>query len=412
MLRLLLILSIILSGANVFARYVGTHDYPHYPAWMYENRLKELDKSTVVKLDYNTKVQAYIDVYTVKRREHLSNIIGRSEYYFPLFEEYLAKYNLPLELKYLAIVESALEPTAKSSSGAMGLWQFLYHASRMFDLKVDNYVDERCDPVKSTEAACRYLKYLYHNLNDWQLALAAYNGGIGVVQKAIKRSGGKTNFWELQPYLPKAVQSYVPAFIAVNYVMNNYQRHDVVATPAPLKFDEVDTVYIHKSLTFEQIKEASQTSMEIIEWLNPSYTQKYIPVNNTAVPVFLPKSGVLKFVRAEKALRNAEAPVSEALPVGDKTGRRLAVHVVSKGEFFHKIAIDNECRISDIIYWNDLPNRNLYVNQRLWVWRPVKRQEYFFVADEKLSVKPRLRVDNGYVVNNASLSSRKYGSGT
>ena len=148
--------------------------------------------------------------------------------YFPLFEEYLAKYNLPMELKYLAIVESALDPTAKSSSGAMGLWQFLFHASRMFDLNVDTYEDERCDPIKSTDAACRYLQYLYQNLNDWQLALAAYNGGLGVVQNAIERSGGKTNFWELQPFLPAPVQKYVPAFIAVNYAMNNYERHDIV----------------------------------------------------------------------------------------------------------------------------------------------------------------------------------------
>ncbi len=400
MVRLLLFLSIIMSAGNVSARYVGTHDYPHYPAWMYENRLKELDKSTVVKLDYNPKVQAYIDVYTVKRREHLSNIIGRAEFYFPLFEEYLAKYDLPLELKYLAIVESALEPKAKSSSGAMGLWQFLYHASRMFDLKVNNYVDERCDPVKSTEAACRYLKYLYHNLNDWQLALAAYNGGIGVVQKAIERSGGKTNFWELQPYLPQAVQSYVPAFIAVNYVMNNYQRHEVKANPALIKFDEVDTVYIHKSLTFEQIQKASQTPMEMIEWLNPSYTKNYIPVGEQAVCLFLPKKGVLKFVRAQRLLDEGSVPLSAVLPVGDKSGRRLAIHVVQKGEFFHKIAIDNECRISDIMYWNKLPNRKLYVAQKLQVWRPVEQNPFFFVAEEQLKVKPMLRLGVAYLADN------------
>lgn len=399
MLRLLVLLLVMYTGINVSARFVGTHDYPHYPDWMYENRLKELDKSTVIKLDYNSKVQAYIDVYTIRRRDHLANIIGRSEFYFPLFEEYLAKYDLPMELKYLAIVESALEPRAKSSSGAMGLWQFLYHASRMFDLKVDNYVDERCDPVKSTEAACRYLKYLYHNLNDWQLALAAYNGGIGVVQKAIERSGGKTNFWELQPYLPEAVQSYVPAFIAVNYVMHNYQRHDVEAKPALLSFNEVDTVYINKSLTFEQIQEASQTPLEVIEWLNPSYIKNYVPVHNEAVCIFLPKNGIINFVRAEKDLGNAPMPVSKALPVGDKSGRELVIHVVSRGEFFHKIAIDNHCRISDIMYWNKLGNRNLYVNQKLRVWKPVQEDKFFFVTQEKLKYKPMLNIDQLYSDN-------------
>ena len=368
--------------------------YPHYPEWMYESRLNELDKRTVVKLDYNAKVQAYINVYTVKRREHLANIIGQSEFYFPLFEEYLAKYDLPPELKYLAIVESALNPKAKSSSGAMGLWQFLFHTSRMFDLKVDNYTDERCDPVKSTDAACRYLNYLYGNLNDWQLALAAYNGGIGVVQKAIERSGGKTSFWELQPYLPKEVQSYVPAFIAVNYVMNNYRRHDIKANQAVLKFDEVDTVYIHKSLNFDQIVQASQTPLKVIQWLNPSYTKDYIPVYEEPVCLFLPKKGMIHFIRAEKHMEEARAPVSKAGAIGDKTGREKIIHVVSKGEFFHKIAIDNRCRIDDIMYWNKMENRNLYINQKLVVWRPKTTNPFFFIVTDNHDDRPVLDVSS------------------
>ncbi|TRX64595.1 lytic transglycosylase domain-containing protein [Carboxylicivirga sp. M1479] len=372
------------------------YEYPHYPQWMYENRLSELDKETVVKLDYNSKVQAYIDVYTIKRREHLSNIIGQSEFYFPLFEEYLAKYDLPMELKYLAIVESALDPKAKSTSGAMGLWQFLYHASRMFDLKVDNYVDERCDPVKSTEAACRYLKYLHRNLNDWQLALAAYNGGIGVVQKAIERSGGKTNFWELQPYLPKAVQSYVPAFIAVNYVMNNYEKHDVEKKPAILNFNEVDTVFIHKSLSFDQIAKASKTPIEVVEWLNPSYTKSFIPVNDQAVCVFLPKKGMLHFVRAVNDLSEAQKPTSKIVPVGDVTGKESTVHIVQKGEFFHKIAIDNNCRISDIMHWNNLKSRRLLIDQKLIVWRPKKAPKVFFVTEVIESDKPVIQINQLY----------------
>lgn len=190
-----ILIGIGLSSFRCFGQ-VGSRakEYPCYPEWLFKKRVECLDKKTPIKLDYNKRVQAYIDVYTIKRRDHLAEIIGRSELYFPLFEEYLVKYNLPMELKYLAIVESALDPRAKSSSGAMGLWQFLYHAGRMFDLKVNTYVDERCDPEKSTEAACKYLAYLYRNLNNWQLALAAYNGGLGVVQKAIERSGGKLLF--------------------------------------------------------------------------------------------------------------------------------------------------------------------------------------------------------------------------
>ncbi len=329
-----------------------TSGLPIYPEWMYQARMIELNKATTIQLDYNKQVRAYIDVYTDKRRDHLSIILGRSKMYFPLFEEYLAKYNLPMELKYLAIVESALDPTAKSSSGAMGLWQFLFHASRMFDLNVDTYEDERCDPIKSTDAACRYLQYLYQNLNDWQLALAAYNGGLGVVQNAIERSGGKTNFWELQPFLPAPVQKYVPAFIAVNYAMNNYERHDIVEKPALITFDQVDTVCITKSLSFQQIISASGTTDALFRWLNPSYTKSFIPVYDKPVCIFLPKANIPAFVRAEKSLKNQEAPLAVANPVGSTEGRVKQYHIVGKGEFFHKIAIDYSCRISDIMFWN------------------------------------------------------------
>ncbi len=374
----------LLAFQHVLAQKSAEAILPHYPDWMYKNRLQELDQQTPIHLDYNTQVQAFIEVYTVKRRNHLSNIIGRSEMYFPLFEEYLTKYDLPIELKYLAIVESALDPKAKSKSGAMGLWQFLYHASRMFELKVDTYVDERCDPVKSTEAACKYLQYLYHNLNDWQLALAAYNGGIGVVQKAIERSGGKTDFWELQPYLPAAVKSYVPAFIAVNYVMNNYNRHEVTANPPLLTFNDVDTVYVSKPLTFQQVSKASGTSIDILRWLNPSFSKDFIPANDEPTRIFLPKSNIVNFVKSEKSLEEAGGPVVNIIPIGDTSGRKKVKHIVSKGEYFHKIAIDHYCRISDIMQWNKMKNRDLFIGQQLTVWHPFKDDRYFFVTEEIL----------------------------
>ena len=181
--------------------------YAQYPSK--DEIVKSIDKlnrQTPMSLVYNESVQAYIDVYTIKRRSHLSSILAKSELYFPLFEEYLDRYNLPLELKYLAVVESALDPRATSKSGARGLWQFLFHASRLFNLKIDSYIDERCDPVKSTDAACRYLKYLYENLNDWNLVLAAYNGGIAQVQNAIEKSGGSRDYWEIRAHLPTETQ--------------------------------------------------------------------------------------------------------------------------------------------------------------------------------------------------------------
>ena len=366
-----------------------------YPEWLYQSRFKELDSKTPIKLEYNNQVQAYIDVYVKKRREHLSRIVGRSDYYFPLFEEYLSKYNLPLELKYLAIVESALDPRAKSSSGAMGLWQFLYHSARMFDLNIDSYIDDRCDPVKSTIAACEYLDYLYRNLNDWQLALAAYNGGIGVVKKAIERSGGKTNFWELQPYLPDQVKSYVPAFIAVNYVMKYYKNYDITPEPFFIKFEDVDTVYINKPLTIKQVSEAAGIDRDIVKLLNPVFTKDFIPAAILPVRLFLPAFSIPAFIANEPKLKPARNPELTVVPVGDTQNRRKTECIVKKGEFFHKIAITYKCRISDIIYWNNLKSRNLYPGQRLTVWEPIP-EDALFIIDELIIGKRKKYISFNY----------------
>jgi len=354
-----------------------------YPEWLYETRFKELDSKTPIKLEYNDQVKAYIDVYVVKRREHLSRIIGRSQYYFPLFEEYLSKYNLPLELKYLAIVESALDPRAKSPSGAMGLWQFLYQASRMFDLKVDSYIDERCDPLKSTIAACEYLDYLYRNLNDWQLALAAYNGGIGVVKRAIERSGGKRNFWELQPYLPAEVKAYVPAFIAVNYVMKYYRNYDVEPVPYFISFEDVDTVYVNKPMTIKQVSEAAGLSEDKVKALNPVFIKNFVPARDLPVRLFLPSVNMIEFVKNEPALEPVCSPDAAYVPVGDTSNRYKVQHVIKKGEFFHKIAIRYKCRIEDIVFWNDLSSRNIFPGQKLTVWAPVPDGTFFVVKDQE-----------------------------
>lgn len=380
--RIISLLIFIWAFSSTYGQANEDVSLPHYPDWMYQKRLEDLNKKTSISLDYNEQVRAYIDVYTVKRREHLSKIIGRADLYFPLFEEYLDKFDLPLELKYLAIVESALDPCAKSKSGAMGLWQFLYNASKMFDLKVDTYVDERCDPVKSTIAACKYLRYLHDNLNDWQLALAAYNGGIGVVQKAIERSGGKTSFWELQPYLPAEVKSYVPAFIAVNYVMNNYSRHDVEPTPPLITYSEVDTVYTTKPLSFKQISMCSGTSIEVIKWLNPSYKKDYIPFSQDPVMLFLPKKDIMNFIKSEKQMKESKGPLVKVYPIGDITGRVKTTHYVARGEYFHKIALTYRCRISDIMKWNNMHNREIRAGQKLIVWKPEKDERFFFVTEE------------------------------
>lgn len=345
---------------------------PVYADLVFEYRIAELDRRTPIELEYKDIVKDYIDLYTIQRRADVSRILGLAELYFPLFEEMLDKYDLPLELKYLAIVESALNPLARSSSGAVGLWQFLLNTSKMFDLKVNSYIDERRDPHRSTDAACRYLEYLYRIFNDWQLTLAAYNGGPGVVRNAIQRSGGKTDFWELMPYLPEQTQDYVPAFIAVNYVMNHAADHNIYPVEPKIFYYETDTVKITHSVSFRQISEVIGVSVSMITFLNPSFRRNYIPYYGKPEILVLPANKITDFLKYEKEIygynisgKNYNTLVAGA---GNKTNRIKIVHTVKKGEYFHKIAINYKTTIEDLKAWNNLSSNNLNTGQKLEIW--------------------------------------------
>lgn len=336
------------------------------PEYIYQSRMNQLDKQSPIKLEYNAQVRAYIDVYLDRRRDHLTTILARSKRYFPLFEEYLSKYNLPQELKYLPIIESALDPKAKSKSGAMGLWQFLYHAGVMLDLNVTSYEDDRCDPIKSTDAACRYLAYLYQNLEDWQLALAAYNGGIGTVQKAIERAGGKKTFWELAPYMTSEMQAYVPAFIAVNYVMNYYDLHNIVGGEPEYSFQDLDTVYVNMSLGFEQLARATGVDRETLSQLNPQYIKEYIPYDDMPMVLTLPQKSISRFIKNESKLKEDDKPDLKGY-FGDNMPQGTVTHEVKKGEYLHKIAMKYGTTAEEIMKWNGLKSKDIKVGQTLIV---------------------------------------------
>jgi membrane-bound lytic murein transglycosylase D len=221
-----------------------------YPDSVYIRKLSQLP--TVIEMPYNSVVRRYIDMYVQKRRALVENLLGLSTYYMPIFEEALEREGLPLELKYLPIIESALRPDATSRVGAAGLWQFMVKTGKSMGLEVNSLVDERRDPIKSSAMAARYLKDLYSIYHDWALAIASYNCGPGNVSKAIRRSGGKTDYWEIYPYLPRETRGYVPAFIAVNYVMNYYSDHNIcpVLTRRPLLTDTVQvTRRVHLQLS-------------------------------------------------------------------------------------------------------------------------------------------------------------------
>lgn len=341
---------------------------------LYKQRLQKLDKMSPFSLDYNDDVRKYIELYAVKRRGTAMRMLGLAELYFPLFEEILSKYNMPLELKYLAIVESALNPIAKSKAGAMGLWQFMYGTGKMYGLQINSYIDERCDPIKSTETAARYLKYLYkYYNNDWQLALAAYNAGPGNVNKAIRRAGGQKSYWELREYLPKETGGYVPAFIAVNYIMNYYQEHNIYPIKPKYFYYELDSIYVKQYLTFKQISDYLKISVEELRVLNPAYIKDAIPESENGYPLFLPKILIGDFIANESTIYQKLLQEDHIeIPIVDTTTKAIIpsntkeiYHTVLKGEWLSTIARKYNVTVQQIKDWNQLSSENLYVGQKL-----------------------------------------------
>lgn len=365
---------------------------PRYSDLIYEARMAKLNAKSPIKLEYNDEVRKYIELYAVRKREQVSRMLGLAELYFPLFEEMLDKYDLPLELKYLAIVESALNPQAKSRSGAMGLWQFMYGTGKFMNLNITSYVDERCDPYRSTEAACQYLKMLYGMFGDWHLALAAYNAGPGTINKAIRRSGGKTNYWELRPYLPAETNGYVPAFIAVNYVMSHAAEHNLYLTPPKYYHNDLDTVRIKSTVTFQQLSQALNISVEEIAFLNPEFKRGIIPYTGGDVyyTLRLPKPHIGLFVSNENAIysMNQQLANTNETSVNPVITRQEVkkIHNVKKGEHLSIIARKYNVSVKEIKEWNRLKSNALYKGQKLIIY--TEEQTASKQPDNILSAKP------------------------
>ncbi len=343
-----------------------------FPDLFYEYKIAELNGQTPLNLEFNDQVKEYITLYTNQRREQVSEFIGLAEYYFPIFEEYLDKYELPLELKYLPIVESALDPRARSLTGALGLWQFKLNSAKMFDLQITSYIDERCDPYKSTDAACRYLRYLFNIFNDWNLAIAAYNSGPGVIQNCVDRANVKNNFWDLYEYLPEQTRNYLPAFIAVNYIMNYYNEHNIHPKKPQISFFEIDTIHVTNPISFKQISEIIDLPVETRQFLNPTYKLDYIPANGHSMILVLSGNYHQLFIQNEnKIYSNANSlyDYKENLNFekNNKKDKKI-IHTVNKGEFLHKIALRYHCSIDDIMNWNNLNGHILYEGQQLEIW--------------------------------------------
>ena len=337
---------------------------PFFSDSLIQLRLSKLNEQTPFELVYNQAVKTQINIYANTYRNHVSRMLGKANYYFPLFESKLDEYDLPLEFKYLAIVESALKPHARSRSAATGLWQFMYATGKIYDLKVTSYIDERSDPLQSTVAACEYFTFLYKMFNDWELVLAAYNGGPGYVSRAMRKSGAK-DYWSVRPYLRKETQNYVPKFIAVNYIMNYASEHNIYPTPYKFTMAETDTVSINQSMTFEVLSKTLNVDIDVLKELNPIYKRNLIPVSkNGTASVRLPYKAVATFINNSDSIYAYSESLQEKYVAMDAP----IVHRVKKGEYLGRIANQYHTTIGRIKNWNNLSSNNLRIGQKLVIY--------------------------------------------
>ncbi|WP_339622620.1 LysM peptidoglycan-binding domain-containing protein [uncultured Winogradskyella sp.] len=347
-------------------------DYPELTTDTLKARLKRLNARTPFNVEYNASLESVIKNYLKHRRSSMERLMGLSHFYFPMFEQEFDNYDIPLEMKYLSIVESALKPRARSRVGATGLWQFMFATGKEYKLNVSSYVDERSDPIKSTTAAAQYLSRLYKIFGDWDLALAAYNSGPGNVNKAIRRSGGYKNYWNIRQNLPRETAGYVPAFLATMYIFEFAEAHGFKPERPDFQLIQTDTIHIKQMITLDQVSETTGVNIEELQFLNPSYKLDIIPkVEGETHVLRLPRDAVGVFTTNEAkiyAFAKAEFNKREKpLPELIKSDTKIRYRVKS-GDYLGKIARKYSVRVSQIKRWNGLRNNNLKLGQRLTIY--------------------------------------------
>ena len=322
------------------------------PTELLKQRLQVMNEKSPFEIEYNQGLENIIKSFLKNRKKSFSRLMALSEYYFPIFEDAFAKQNVPLEIKYLAVVESALNPKAVSKMGATGIWQFMYGTGKQYDLKIDSYIDERSDPLKSTAACSEYMTKMFKIFGDWELVLASYNSGPGNVTKAIRRSGGKTKYWDIRNHLPKETQGYVPAFLATMYLFEFHKEHGINPERAVVKNFETDTVQIKNQMSFKQIADLLDMPQSQIQLLNPSYKLGIVPFyQNEPHFLRLPKDKISTFVSNENKIYDYVAYQSQhkGLP------KQLALKVTPKG----KAKLDNAVATTETQYYKVRKGDNL-----------------------------------------------------
>ena len=340
------------------------------PDEVYIERIKKMN--SFISLPYNEIVKNYIILYSEKMPTKMSHILGLCQYYMPIFEDIFNRYDIPQELKAMAVIESAMNPLAVSRDGAKGMWQFMYSTAKMYGLHIDSFVDERLDPVKSAEAAAQYLQDSYEIFGDWNLAIASYNCGAGNVNKAIRRSGGKRAFWDIWPYLPRETRGYVPAFVGALYTMTYYKEHGIrpeaVEIPA-----HIDTLKINKQLHLRQVADLTAAPLEELKNLNPQYRHEIIPGESREYILKIPYEYTNAFIEYEDSVYRHKAeeyfnPVTIKKIKDGADGERI-VYRVKNGDYLGRIASRHRCTVAQIKRWNNLSSNNIRVGQRLVIYR-------------------------------------------
>ncbi len=368
--------------------------YPWFPDSVYIERLGRLPVQ--VGLNYNKFVRNYIRVYTGKRRELVEVVLGLSAYYFPIFDEIFDYHGIPLELKYCSVIESALNPRAVSRARATGIWQFMYGTGRMYGLTINSLVDERRDPVKSTHAAARFMKDLYRIYGDWTLVIAAYNCGPGNVNKAIRRSGGKKDFWDIYYYLPRETRGHVPAFIAAAYTMNYYQAHGLFPRPVDLPIPS-DTIMVHDNLHLAQVSGVLGIPLQMLRDINPQYKHDIIPGKEKPYALKIPVQYSMQFLALEdsifayrdslyfnprKATRSPSYYTSKYVPKPPSANMETVTYTIKSGDNLGYIASWFHVRVSDLKYWNNIYGTTIRSGKKLIVYVPKDKAAYYHRLDQ------------------------------